>query len=383
MINILYICTPNSIHDIKWMSFFAEQKDKYKVYAIYESNEMFNNDFRENLSKHNINLLSKISPFSINNPYKTIKSVFAIRRFIKKYEIEIFHALFITPHAIWTNFINCPYVLTSRGTDILKTLPSLKEHKGVHGFYFKQLFNLFKRAINKANYITSTSGMQIESFKSMFKIQNIELIRTGVDVSLISKTTFYDEVPIELKDKSLIFSPRFIAPQYNVDYQIDAISFMDESILEKYYFVFIEGKNVDVEYLQKIKSRLSILKQSIGLKYLIYNYLEQKTMWGIYHLSDLCIMTPISDGTPNSALEAMAARCPVIVSDLKYDDALFDNTCIKTNLNNPQDLSDKINEILTHKPIIMIDNAFNAVEKYGNRQIEMSKLAEVYNKLLN
>lgn len=383
MINILYICTPNSIHDIKWMSFFAEQKDKYRVYAIYESNDFFNNEYKRNLSNNNIDLIAKISPFSINNPFMTIKSVLVIRKLIKKYNIGIFHALFITPHAIWANFIKCPYVLTSRGTDILKTLPSLNNYKGFQGVYFKQLFVLFKRAINNANYITSTSGMQIESFRSLFKIKNIELIRTGVDVALISESTFYEEVPSELRDKPLVFSPRFIAPQYNIEYQIEAISLMDKSIIDKYYFIFIEGKNGDEVYIQKIKSSLDLLKKTIGLKYQIYNYLEQKSMWGIYHLSDICIMTPISDGTPNSALEAMAARCPVIVSDLHYDDELFDNTCMKTNLSNPQDLSDKINEILKQKPIIMIVNAFGAVEKFGNRQIEMSKLAQVYNKLLN
>ena len=36
MKNILYIGNPNSIHDVKWISYFSNKTDNYKTYFIYE-----------------------------------------------------------------------------------------------------------------------------------------------------------------------------------------------------------------------------------------------------------------------------------------------------------------------------------------------------------
>ena len=94
-------------------------------------------------------------------------------------------------------------------------------------------------------------------------------------------------------------------------------------------------------------------------------------------------MTPISDGTPNSALEAMAAQCPLIISNLNYDKDLFENTCIKLNSFEVIELKDKIeNSLMNYNPELL-SNAFNKVSALGNRSIEMKKLEEFYLNLLS
>ena len=42
-----------------------------------------------------------------------------------------------------------------------------------------------------------------------------------------------------------------------------------------------------------------------------------------YHKSHLVVMYPKSDGTPNSALESMAACTPIVVPKLNYDDKII------------------------------------------------------------
>ncbi len=365
------------------MSYFSLQEEKFKVFAIYESTLIDENLFKEDFELYKINLLGEIHPFSIVNPGRTLKSIIEIRKIIKVHKINVVHILFITPHALWALFFRATYILTSRGSDILTTLPSLKSLKGLRGLYFKILYHLFVRSIKKANYITSTSQQQIDCFKEIGVLEKIALIKTGVDVGIISELNSDSLFPEELRNKSIIFSPRFIAPQYNIEYQIEGIKNLCDTITKSFYFVFVYKNNHDLQYFNRIKKELEFLKGTIGLNYIILNHVNQKIMWSIFHHSSVCIMTPFSDGTPNSALEAMAAKCPVILPKLNYEGSLFSETCLKVDLNNPQDLAEKIEEIINNKPYPMIKRAFNAVSLWGNRKIEMSKLEKIYCKLVN
>jgi len=89
-------------------------------------------------------------------------------------------------------------------------------------------------------------------------------------------------------------------------------------------------------------------------------------------------MTPLSDGTPNSALEAMACKKPLIVSDLQYDNALFNNTCLKADPKNIDDIMIKIKTAIENYPKSLIGNAFEAVTKHGDQKVEMKKIINLY-----
>ena len=101
-------------------------------------------------------------------------------------------------------------------------------------------------------------------------------------------------------------------------------------------------------------------------------------MWMMLKKASICIMTPISDGTPNSALEAMAAKCPLIISNLNYDIDLFHNTCIKLNSFEVTELKNKIETALLSYDQDLLNNAFKQVSIHGNRKIEMAKLEQIY-----
>ena len=123
--------------------------------------------------------------------------------------------------------------------------------------------------------------------------------------------------------------------------------------------------------------QLSALKENNKIKFIIFEYLDQESLWATFKKASLAIMTPVSDGTPNSALEAMAANCPLILSDLPYDKDLFENTCEKIQITNPKILATKIEQTL------LSINQFNqsalkAVSIYGNRTSEMKKMESLY-----
>ena len=381
MKKILYISNPASIHDQKWITFFA-LKNEFSLFVIYEKQNKINYETLNVYSSLGINVLNPIDKFSITSPFKTIKSFVTISRILKNNNIDIVHILFATPHALWCKYINCKLIITTRGSDVLQVLPSLKKGTGLKKIYYQWLFNLFKKAFKKANLITCTSIKQQRKLKKLFNLNMTYLIRTGVNVNKIIKQTNQEKLPSELVGKKFVFSPRFFSPIYNIELQLKAIELLPKSILKKYSFVFIRGLQHDKRYKKMIINWLQKLRQSVNLNFYVYDHLDQEKLWTIFNFSSLVIHTPISDGTPNSALEAMAAKRPLILPRIGYDKDLFDNACFYISENSPQLLADLIIKAISDYPQELLVNAFENVNKYGKREVEMMKLYSFYKSLI-
>ncbi len=372
--NILYIGNPKSIHDLKWISFFST-KNNYKTFLISEKNTYMGltQSKEQELKDHQIILLPPINDFSLSNPLKTINSIFQLRKVIKKNNIDTVHCLFGSPQPIWLNFIpsKLKKIITTRGSDVLILIKGLKDKKS---FTNSILFYLIKKGFVIADFITSTSQKQIEYINNHLKNSKIELIKTGVDIDKIknhhSKYNF--EIPI---NKKIVLSIRYIGEIYNMSYQLKAIDMLPLQFKKELTFVFIRGAQLQDSYYDKF---VSDLKKIDNINYSILDDLSQNKIWALIKLSDLVYMVPKSDGTPNSALETMVAKTPLIMGNLNYNKELFDNVALIADLDSPNSLSRQIIKAIEAYPPSLIKNGFNNVYEFGNRKIEMNKLNEIY-----
>jgi glycosyltransferase involved in cell wall biosynthesis len=380
---ILYIANGNSIHDVKWMTYFSEQTKNYHCFLLVDTLNPLSQETIDRFTKLHIEVLNPINPISISHPIRTLRAIFYYKRLIRSICPDLVHVLFAAPNALWLNFSKTGGMITMRGSDILLVIPDLLKQSGLKKIYFGFLFGQFKKAFLKARIVTGTSFPQIEKANELFNGANITLVRTGVDVEKITQLDQTELIPDLLRDKEFVFSPRFMSPIYNIEFQLEAIAKLDQKFIERYTFVFIRGKQFDEKYYQVQLKRLQQLKADIKLNYLIIDYLDQPSMWMMLKKASLCIMTPISDGTPNSALEAMAAQCPLIISNLNYDKDLFENTCIKLNSFEVIELKDMIESSFTNYNPELLSNAFTKVSALGNRSIEMVKLEALYLNLLS
>lgn len=380
---ILYIANGNSIHDLKWITYFSEQTEKYSCYLLCDTLCELSAQTKITIEKSTIQLVQQIDPISITRPLKTWKAIRQYKKLVNDLQPDLIHVLFAAPNALWLNFSKIPSIITMRGSDILLVIPDLLKQAGLKKIYFAFLFRQFKKAFLKANYVTGTSLPQIEKAHELFKSANLKLVRTGVDVEKISQLDQPELIPNSLREKEFVFSPRFMAPIYNIEFQLAAISNLENQFIERFTFVFIRGKQFDEKYYQVQLKRLQQLKAAIDLNYIVIDYLDQPSMWMMLKKTSLCIMTPISDGTPNSALEAMAAKCPLLISNLNYDKDLFENSCIKLDSFEVVELKDIIEDSLTNYNPELLINAFTKVSELGNRPIEMKKLEVFYLNLLS
>lgn len=379
---ILYIADANSFHDIKWIKYFSNQTEKYKCFIVSENTIVISDSSKKILLEHQIELLEQISPFSISNPIKTIKSIIKFKRMLSEIKPDIIHVLFATPNALWLNFTDKPSIVSTRGSDILNVIPSLLKTKGLKGFYDRLLFRMFENAFSKAKYVTGTSFKQIISLRQAMGLSDAILVRTGVEVSKICSLSKEGLLEKSILNTPIILSPRFMNPIYNIELQVDSIYLLSKFIIDTYTFIFIKGRTFDKDYFEKIHLKLKDLEIKRNLKYRVYDFVDQETLWMLLKKSSLCIMTPISDGTPNSALEALAAKKPLIIPALDYDKDLFENSCIQLKSFNTKELKEKIELALSAYPDNLIDTGYKKVVQFGDNSIEMRKIEELYKSII-
>lgn len=376
---ILYIGTPYSIHDIKWMSFFSVQ-DQFTVFITCENQhrEKVSNELVEELKEKNINLLPSFHDYSFKSPLKNRETRKFIQSTIDELGIDVVHVLFGSPQPIWLNGLkNVKTVITTRGSDVLLAIPALVNSP--LKLHFKYLFKQLKKAYNNADLVTCTSIPQKNKLEELNFRNDIEFVKTGIDVDKIKNVDVQKYLPEELKGESIVFSPRYMTPVYNLEYQIAAIKELTPEFLKSVKFVFIKGRNTDQVYYESLIEELDKIE---CLNYKVYEQVSQNEIWSMLKYSKVVYMVPKSDGTPNSALECMAVGTPLIMGDLNYDEQLFTNVCITAALQDPNSLTSAIETAVDSYPAQLIENGKQKVAEFGSRAVEMTKLQKGYQSLL-
>ena len=324
----------------------------------------------------NITVEGPIKSYSLWRFWENRASFSKIKEVISKRNIDVVHPLFATPFSLWTQGLPVPSVITSRGSDIHVVLAGLGKGSFLHQIHGKLLLKRFKSAFENAAAITCTSQGQLDKINSVFSTNlKAEIIRTGVNVEEINQLDSKLNLPPIFSGKKIIFLPRYIQPIYRTELQLKALLDIPDAIRSQSALVLIKGSRTPNEYMAKI----NLLLNECGIPFHIFDSLTQYEMWSMFKLSSLSIMTPKTDGTPNSALEAMAAKCPLILGSFNYDEDLFsEEFCHRMQTDSIQELSDLITDSLQYYPQEKLESAFINVSKHGNRPVEMERLKTLY-----
>ncbi len=378
--NILYLADPNSIHDIKWMSFFSKSHTCF-ILVRQHHYELFNNAYCEELKlKYNINFVGTVEDFSIREFLKTRRTALEIKEHIKVNQIDLFHILYAEPNALWANFkksFSVPMVLTTRGTDVLKTIPgffnSYKPIKFLSAFFYKRAFHNF-------DHIVSTSIRQVSQIETLVgRSSNSSVIRTGVDVDRIkADTSSFGRK--ELQNKRYVLFPRAMRPLYQHELAVKAVNMLPSRILGQFVFVFVDKKSNNEAYTNEIKG---LMDENLLVNYEWFENLNQQTLYETYKNAALVVMTPLSDGTPVSALETMLCKTPLLLPPLDYDEDIFGEGVQKFKSFDPVNLSSTIGRMLSEEDSLDLGLAYQNAMNLGDREREMNKLKAIYQQLIS
>ncbi|HEX5171550.1 MAG TPA: glycosyltransferase family 4 protein [Cyclobacteriaceae bacterium] len=375
MRHILYLADPNSVHDIKWISFFAHENQntcfllsRISHYCKFE-NSPHKNDV---LRRGNFHLLPPIHDFSIARFYRTIYEAYLIRKIILSNKIDVIHILYAEPNALWClfrNYFSIPMIITTRGTDVLKTIPEAFKKKDV----LNRLVSFaYKKAFDFADWITATSLAQIESIvKFSQRTSRLTIVRTGVDIEQLRADTS-NSLLSDDSDPFLLF-PRYIKPIYNHEFCLAAIALLPLKIKRDYKMVFVGKGEGDLEYQEKLENLMS---QQSEIRFEFLGVLRQEAILELYKRASLVVMVPISDGSPVSGMEALLCGAKLILGPLEYDRDIFSHA-VQLKQWDAKELADTIFRLLEGS----VDGSKLPVtaEYAMDRSRNMKKMMEIYN----
>ena len=378
MINLLVIGDPNSIHDTRWIEYFSSS-DAYKVYLL--SREEHYHQYKKSNKTYppRQKLLKPIQAPSTVRIYRTMKNARYIRSLVKMYKIDVIHIMYAEPNALWARWIrmlNTPVVLTTRGTDVLKTIPDFFRRKDllsrIVAYQYKEAFNIF-------DYITCTSQKQAQSLKAIGVKSSLQIVRTGVDFGKVSAAASDMKSTLSIS-KPFVLMPRNMKPIYYHEFTLEAISLLNQKIKQDYTYVFVDADTYDQKYFQKIKDAADNIAADIRF----YPSLSHEGVLSLYKQAVLVVMNPISDGSPVSAMEAMACKVPVVLPPLAYDQEVF-CYCPTFEVWKPQALKEKMEEVITMKEQELhniLCKSYQLVLERGDTAKEMRKVAKLYRTVL-
>lgn len=347
-----------SIHVQKFIKYFSEKHETHLISFDYigDSRVKPGLEFFANINTH-VYLLKKsrllLTPLIAQYLVNTIKP-------------DLVQAHFITNYGFLGAFSGVhPLVVSAMGDDVL-----------IHPFQNKLYKNLVIYALKNADFITCdgvNSTMQIRELG--IPREKIELVYPGIDMTL-----FHPSKRV-LSDEQIVFYPRGFDKIYDTDTLLAAMRIIHEKRPDVKFMLLGIGTEFD-------KFRNDVLKTDLWKSVQYLGHIPNHELPEYLASADVSITTALSDGgVPVSTIEALACGVPVVSTDA--GDAKFwvrnNESGYVVDKQNPEMVADRVLTILSddEKRIQFGKRARQIVEKSQDYTLEMKKIEELYNKLIN
>lgn len=368
-------------HNLKWILHLTK-KYHLKSYVVCTTHQMTkaSQAHLDFLSNHHVSVLPPVHDYSTVALFQTLRDGSRIKRILREYDIEIIHVMYAEPNALWglwKRYFKKPMLLTTRGTDILYTIPAFFGRKDLLSRIIQWEY---RKSLGSFSAITSTSKSQIESVRNIATPSAIHLVRTGIDDTSIATARLDMKQQLNIT-KEIILMPRSMLPIYNHEFTLEAIALLNEQYLNKYTFVFVNSDTSDQQYFQKIQSKAATIEADIRF----YSAFKPVEIYSLFKQSSLVVMNPISDGSAVSAMEAMASKSPVILPPLAYDEDIFGGYVFQLKEWKSDELMNLIVSILNMSPDKKekwLQDAQNHILSDFTTSSQMAKVYSIYSNLI-
>ncbi|MDC0172508.1 glycosyltransferase [Gammaproteobacteria bacterium] len=377
---ILYLSSVSDWHVDLWTNYFINDHDVFlfsdkedylldEVYqgvTVVQSNGYFG--VMLNLIKSSSHKL-----FQLNKLFSVKYFAKKIQQLVKDNGIEVVHA-----HNLYFGYLasflprEIPVIFTPMGSDIIL--------HAQNNFLYRHMAN---KAFSRANIVTGDSKLvQSQGYKVGARRENNFIIQNGVDTNIFyPRDNGIKEKYGIFDDEVLLFSPRAITPNYNIDTIIESLALMrDEGLGIKCLFSFAFGGEY-YDSLKRLVKKLELEDRVIWLGRLSYEEMADH-----YNGADIIISVPTSDSSPKSVYEAMFCRKPVIVSDIPWTSEILSNSdCIRVTPQSPSCLSKAVVSILDDPKygVSLAESAYQTALKNFCYFENMSKMEEIMLEVCN
>jgi len=128
-----------------------------------------------------------------------------------------------------------------------------------------------------------------------------------------------------------------------------------------------------------LRTRIEELIAENGLNDRVRTVGYAANLWSLMKRASMMVSVSLFEGTPNVVLEAMACRCPLVVSDIAAHRELVDeHAAILVDPHNPRQIADAIIEVLSNprEAAVRAQVAYDRIQGYS-----LSAIAKQYSDL--
>jgi len=313
----------------------------------------------------------------IQIPFLVAAELFAIRKIVKKENIDFIHAHWIVPQgfiaAIIKKLYSIPYIVTAHAGDV---------------FPLRSRFLRFfgKVALNNCSYCTVNSGATRKSVLNVLNIKNVSIIPMGVDLSEFSAKKKDDSIRKRYHIKyPFILSVGRLAEKKGIPYLIKAMPYVIEKLPNTKLMIIGDGPK---------KEEISCLVNKLGINdnIIFIGKIPNKELAKYYASCDVFVLPSIiteegdTEGLGVVLLEALASGTAVIGSSVGgIPDIIKDGkTGLLTEQKNPEDISRKIIYMTNHKKKRkdFIERGQKLIKKRFSWSVVADDFFKVYNEVM-
>lgn len=299
-----------------------------------------------------------------------IEGLFRIKKRVKKI-VDEFNPHIIHTQGLRPDIIAANYLINYKRVNTLRNFP--------YDDYVMK-FGKYKGSLMAYSHIKAIKKIPIniacsKSLSRMFKERiglNIDFIQNGVNRDYFradnnSKTLLREKLNLNKEGKYFITVGSLIERK-------DPLTIIKAFKEIQKAFLIVIGDGPLMSKCKEISSDNVIF---IGQTNKVRDYLCA---------SDYFISSSLSEGLPNTVLEAMSCGLPVILSDIEQHREILENDTsagLFFNCRNVNQLIEKIEEIETKNYKLMRQRCINLIDNYFNAKIMSKKYQELYKSMVN
>ena len=292
-----------------------------------------------------------------------------LRRVLREIRPDVFHAHFVVEHGFYGALAGYhPYVVTAWGSDVL-----VEPGRDV----VSKL--IAKWTLRRADLVTSNNAYMAERIVALGAPRSkVEVVTLGADRYFLDHAGASVNVrPADPARAPVVLSTRAHEPLYNIGEIVDAY----EQVVRAR-----PGVRLAVAHGGSRTAELSRRAAASAGRIEFLGFVEREAFRDAMTEADVFVSVPSSDGTSVALLQAMAAGCFPIVSDLPTQRELIEDGVngFRVPLHRPDVLADRIKQALADDGLRCAAVARNRaiVEERGLNETQMAKMEALYRSLV-
>lgn len=225
--------------------------------------------------------------------------------------------------------------------------------------------HLEKRQFKKHKNVITISNASKDELIKLYRLEdkNIKVFPIGIDTNRFNPSNYSEEIRKKFGKNILLYVGPFLRRK-RIPILLKAMTHVIKEIKEVHLILI--GKGLLLEYCKNLSNSLGLKEYTTFL-----GFVDDRDLSKYYASADIYIFPSELEGFGQVILEAMASGTPVICANKPPMSEIIENGGKTFELNDPEDLSKKIVEILKDR------NELKTLKKNTSKIIEKYKLSRI------